>query len=455
MSQLSALTFAGCSGTSFALYYALKLLLPPAYWPLALLLIAAALGGLYFMSYKVAPKPASPPAVGAAGGGAAQQPPSLDFHRTLLPRPAAKYQYHWQQPLPSTAPASRTTTAESAGSQWGGGSSSGHTGTDMTGPEDLTVSLGAQRQWQGGAGEGGAGGGDGLRRRAGAGQREAGAGGVGLLGGGSSSSSSAEQPPVAYRKLYTGRSAGRLERIKAAKAARASATAEDSAAAASAAAAAPTSPGSPPSTMATVRVVGEGEEGEEGEEEESSARLEELEEEQRWAEQVSAVEGDAAASSSSSSSSSSGSPMDADARALFKLMRGLGLDSFFPALRAEALASLSLLQSLAAADPERVRRVLREAGMGKVGNREALVLALAPPGSRKSVSGGSSSSSSQPPVEQLPQGRLPGVKDEGVRAALGRLSVSANEAGAEMPLLVRGPHASASTAGLAGLAPLM
>ena len=87
--------------------------------------------------------------------------------------------------------------------------------------------------------------------------------------------------------------------------------------------------------------------------------------------------------------------------------------------------------------------------MGRVGHREALVLALAPSRGGGGGGGGGGGSGGGGPcaAPQQQPGKLPGVKDEGLRAALGRLSVSVNEVGAEMPMLGR--------AGGAGLAPII
>jgi hypothetical protein len=477
LSPSSPLPLILCCAALLALYLALSPPLPAPHLGGLLLVFGALSLALLHMSHRVAPKPASPPMLlgsgSSSGGGAsgcAALPP-LEFHRTLNPRAAARPLYHWQVPLPSTsAPGSRTHTAESAGSLGSRSAGGGQVGTDVTGPEDLSVSVGAGAQGREGGlgaeqGSGGSGGGgDGLRRRGGVAAGSS-AAGVGLSGGssGSGGGSSSEAQPLAFRKLYTGRSAGRLERIKSAKAARASATSASAVGGAAGAAAAP-SPGSPPSTIGTVRAVGEGEEEEEGlegqgaQQEEAEEEAEEgEEEEQRWAEEV-AREGGADRSSSSGGGGGA-SPMDADARALFRVLRGCGLEGFFPALRAEALASLPLLQSMAAADPERVRRVLREVGVGRVGHREALVLALLPP---KKGAATAAAAASAPPQPQ-PQQRLPGVKNEGLRAALGRLSVSVNEVGSEMPLLGRAAASGgggalpnmASSVATSGLAPIV
>ena len=265
-------------------------------------------------------------------------------------------------PLPSSAPASRTQTSES--------------GTDVMGPEDLTVSLSSEP----GVGVGiASSGGEGLRWRGGTAGRSgeaaggSGAAGVGFLGGGGGDGggggSGEGSGASSFRRVYTGRSLGRLERIKAAKAARAVAAAasEKPGGAPIGASASPASPGSPASTIGLVRAVCEDEEGHSAGDEEG--------EEQRWAEEV-ARDREGASGGPGCPAALPPSPLDADARALHKVLLRLGLEGYFAALRAEALASLSLLQDLATSDADALRKVLREAGIGRVGHREALVLAL-------------------------------------------------------------------------------
>ena len=108
--------------------------------------------------------------------------------------------------------------------------------------------------------------------------------------------------------------------------------------------------------------------------------------------------------------------LDSDANGLQELLKGLGLEHVFPALASEALGSLKLLKAMAASDEDSVRKALKEAGVDKVGHREAIVLALT-----MANTGGFQS-------EQAPgRARILGVKDEGIRAALANLAVTSFE----------------------------
>jgi len=203
------------------------------------------------------------------------------------------------------------------------------------------------------------------------------------------------------------------------------------------------------------------------EDEEGHSAGEEEGEEQRWAEEV-ARDREGASGGTGCPAALPPSPLDADARALHKVLLRLGLEGYFATLRAEALASLSLLQDLATSDADALRKVLREAGIGRVGHREALVLALtrggkgaaaAPPGQGgAAAAGGGGGGGLQQGEPQQGGAKLLGVRNEGLRAALGRLSVFANEAGGELPLLgVKGGGGalSAAVANGAPLAPLV
>ena len=103
---------------------------------------------------------------------------------------SAKYPYHWQIPLPSSAPASRTHTTDSAGSL---------VGTDIMGPEDLSVAVrGLLEQAAYSEDRGG----DGLRHRHGGGGQSRGGAGSGSGSGGTLPQA---PPSSTTRTLYAGR----------------------------------------------------------------------------------------------------------------------------------------------------------------------------------------------------------------------------------------------------------
>jgi hypothetical protein len=301
--------------------------------------------------------------------------------------------FHWQLPLPSSAPPTpRTHTSDSVGSL---SSLRLSVSMDVTGAEDVPVAAGAAAPADGGAGSGFAP--DGLRRRAATGSGAGGGvGGEGVARLRTQGDAAAAPGGSLSRRVYQGRSAGKLERLRVARQRRGAVTGGGGGGG------------------------GDGGGGGGGDEQPTLGTVTPVHEDE-------------------------GAPLEEDERALLQLLTGLRLEEFFPPLRAEALGSLRLLAGVAAADGARARALLGAAGMTRAGHQEAVLLALAE-AARRGEGGAAGAQQqllllqtaaaplAQPPAAagtaagSPPQSRLPGVRDQAIRAALARLHVTASEA---------------------------
>lgn len=288
--------------------------------------------------------------------------------------------FRWHVPLPSSAPNSRTVTTDDCNSR-------SVTSTDVTGIDEVCVSV-RRPTAESSAHTASSGpesvvdddetvseavaGSDGLRRR----HTSAGATGR-PPNNGSSASPSASLPT---RKLYAGRPAGRINRIKAKIAARNAARGVDGGSADLA----------EDSTVDSVSVIDDDDD-------------------------------DGAAGSSSHAAKNAQSHLSIES-----VCEELGLQHLAPRLAAEALTP-AVLRAMAFNDAARARAVLAEAGVNKLGHREEILLAVtrrAEPSARPSAVVAPSSSPPQLLLPSRSNGSVLGVRNPALRKALGELALA-------------------------------